>query len=519
MAGPGSFQPGFCRFLSLADEMILAVIERVDQSEDLCTLARTCGRFQALVEPYIYRSVLVRTGANAICLATALDRRPSRALEIQHFEVRYIHKVVVDDTGIVQSDNESGIESIDRILPHLRNLRHLTIESPCINNNPWRGDEMIPWRSGCRIRYTPLFRAANRATSLEVHSNGPLLFNKLQTVVLHTHGNTQRFELGDDAVIFLHPTLQNLTISCSDITTRMPLPPAIDNIEKTTSLRSLTFIECNINAIALGIILRYPRALKEIDLGERIHHFHESPTKPLVHYDREFMYALYQQHESLEYIRHVGRRRWRLDPSQLGPITLRDFKSLRCLALDPKSILTTHITTNGAPKSLETLRLFSDYVHCFNPQARSLPHRGRAGWKELVKITDKMRHVRQVDIVLAQTFADGILTSRGYKMEDLHRIWQAKERRQDVYRFAFVLKDQGRSFKLYAEHFQTGEIFIPPFLYGEETPVEHVIYDSEEPYVFNTPSRQKYQREADQNDRGFAENETEDEVIVLGLTG
>ncbi|KAF2817105.1 uncharacterized protein BDZ99DRAFT_564904 [Mytilinidion resinicola] len=519
MERPGMRQSGFCQFLSLADEIILAVIERVDQSKDLCRLARTCGRFQALVEPYIYRSVLIRTGAEAECLATSLDRRPSRTLDIQHFEVRYIHKVVVDDTGILQSDNESGIENVDRILPHLRNLRHLTIESPCINNNPWRGDEMIPWRSGCRVRYTPLFRAASQATSLDVPSNGPLLFNKLQTVVLHTHGNTQKFELGDDAVIFLHPTLQNLTISCSDITNRMSLPPPVENIEKTTALRSLTFIECNINAIALGTILRYPRALKEINLGERIHHFHDSPTKPLVHYHREFMHALYQQHESLEYIRNVGRRRWRPDPSQLGRITLRDFENLRCLALDPKSILISHLTTNGAPKSLQTLRLFSDYVHCFNPPARSLPHRGRAEWKELLKITDRMRHVRQVDIVLAQTFADGILQSRGYKMEDLYRIWQAKERRQDVYRFAFALKDQGRAFKLYAEHFQGGEIFIPPFLYGEDTPIEHVIYDSEEPYVFNTPSRQKHQREADQNDRGLDENEVEDEVIVLGLTG
>ena len=140
--------PRFSRLLDLADELLLGIIEQVEKPKDLCSFALACSRIQALVEPFIYRSILVRTGSQATGLVRSIKARPVRAYAIQTLEIRYIFTA------------EHDIEALDLVLMDLRNLRHLTIESPCLNNGPWRNGSR-PWESKCRIDYCTLFEAAS----------------------------------------------------------------------------------------------------------------------------------------------------------------------------------------------------------------------------------------------------------------------------------------------------------------------------------------------------------------------
>jgi len=156
--------PRFSGLLDLADELLLSIIEQVEKPKDLCNFALTCLRIQALVEPFIYRSILIRTGDQAVNLVCSTKARPVRASAIQTLEIRYVFTA------------EHNIEALDLVLMDLRNLRHLTIESPCLNNGPWRNGSQ-PWESKCRIDYCTLFEAA----SLKLPPSAPRTIPLLQS--------------------------------------------------------------------------------------------------------------------------------------------------------------------------------------------------------------------------------------------------------------------------------------------------------------------------------------------------
>lgn len=156
--------PRFSRLLDLTDELLLGIIEQVEKAKDLCNFALTCLQIQALVEPFIYRSILIRTGGQADNLVRSIKARPVRASAIQTLEIRYIFTA------------EHNIEALNLVLTDLRNLRHLTIESPCLNNGPWRNSSQ-PWESKCRIDYCTLFEAA----SLKLPPSAPRAIPLLQS--------------------------------------------------------------------------------------------------------------------------------------------------------------------------------------------------------------------------------------------------------------------------------------------------------------------------------------------------
>lgn len=138
-----------CRLLSLADELILAIIERIDSHETLVNLCATCPRLQALTEPYSFKSRLVRTGDQAERLAHVLMSRMERLDYVKVLSIRYVW------------EDEQGIEILSDLMKiGLHNIRDLTIESPCLNNDPWRNDPQLPWRSACRIDIGGMLRAA-----------------------------------------------------------------------------------------------------------------------------------------------------------------------------------------------------------------------------------------------------------------------------------------------------------------------------------------------------------------------
>jgi hypothetical protein len=145
---PGSTQAALAcsGLLSLVDELLLNIIDHIDNQEALCYLAMTCTRFQGLVEPYIWRDLLVLTGGHARRIMEALDSREERVDYIQNLSIRY------------KEERKEGIEELNHFIALMSKLKHLTLESPCPNNDEWRGGLFFDGFS--RINYTDLLASA-----------------------------------------------------------------------------------------------------------------------------------------------------------------------------------------------------------------------------------------------------------------------------------------------------------------------------------------------------------------------
>jgi hypothetical protein len=146
--GPGSTQLSLASsgLLSLVDELLLNILDHIDSREALCHLAATCMRFQDLVEPYIWRELLVLNGMHARKIALALDTRDARVDFVQSISIRY------------KEEFKEGIEELNHFIALMGRLKHLTVESPCPNNSEWRAGVFFDGYS--RIDYTNLLASA-----------------------------------------------------------------------------------------------------------------------------------------------------------------------------------------------------------------------------------------------------------------------------------------------------------------------------------------------------------------------
>jgi hypothetical protein len=145
---PGSTQLALASsgLLALVDELLLNIIDHIDNRQALCHLAATCMRFQGLVEPYIWRDLLVLTGRHARNIAAAFDGRDARIDYVQSISIRYKDEV------------KEGIEELNHFIALMGRLKHLTLESPCPNNSEWRAGLFFDGYS--RIDYTNLLASA-----------------------------------------------------------------------------------------------------------------------------------------------------------------------------------------------------------------------------------------------------------------------------------------------------------------------------------------------------------------------
>jgi hypothetical protein len=108
--------------LSLADELLLNILEHIGSKSDLRSLACTCSRLQALVEPFIWQSILILSGNHAMQAANSIQKREERALAIRSLQIRYPQHAA------------QGIEVLNLEMRKMIQLRELTVESSCPNN-------------------------------------------------------------------------------------------------------------------------------------------------------------------------------------------------------------------------------------------------------------------------------------------------------------------------------------------------------------------------------------------------
>lgn len=237
---------------SLPLELVEVVVSQIEHLSDLLSLARVNRLFQELAEPRIYAHVLIRNGSQARKLGSAISSRPIRATWIRSLQ----------DAGQLGCFN--GLAQLPDTLPSMTGLKELLVETPdCNSSSP---NERIPWVSK-QNAYSRLFaRAAQPSTGL---------LPRLLSCTLHFVDDTRSlYPLAHHSVIFLHPTLTSLTISCASIDPPTILHPLLlqPGLAHTTPLTSLSLIECDIHPQGLYHLLHLPRELESLHLTEAMHH-------------------------------------------------------------------------------------------------------------------------------------------------------------------------------------------------------------------------------------------------------
>jgi hypothetical protein len=178
------------QFLALADELLIEIISQIEDRQSLCSLARVSVRLQGLSEPFIFDSILIRTGDQARNLVRLFESRRVRMRAVHDLQIRYLYS------------SEDGIEDLNPVLKDLTQLRHLRVEAPCCNDTPWMDQPespALPWENGGRIDILGLFELALTLPT----SVTPSILSQLQycmfnykvlglftLLICHLHSNT-----------------------------------------------------------------------------------------------------------------------------------------------------------------------------------------------------------------------------------------------------------------------------------------------------------------------------------------
>ncbi|KAF2160571.1 hypothetical protein M409DRAFT_70325 [Zasmidium cellare ATCC 36951] len=447
--------------LDLPNELIAHIIEQVDNIRTLRRLARTCRRVQHLAEPALYRSILVRTGPETNDIRLALDSRPERAAGIHYLEIP------------CHARYRQDFEAIADLLDRARNLKELIFESPQCNTSEFEDAET--WREMA----TQLFEPFQNAVALEKEvdlARKPL--QKLRRLTLHCNGPDSPYWTLDSGslAIFLLPNLQFLKVSCVNILDRV-LEDAKDKSSKT--LKHLELEECNVSHRGLHGILSVPQDLEVLYLGENCHNIlqfaddidpgsnHLFTVNPQLTVD-----ALKQQSSTLTtftytttetYFQH--RHLARIRDACSAPIDagFTDFNKLTKVSLIGHCPnFERALMTSCSPPILKTLEF-----KALTPFRREL---GSTAEDHAIGIVPFLRApsasvpstLKNIDISFGSTAYDADGNILPSQTKNLIEVTSKATRSMGVH-LRFFFKPRSH--------------YFPPYLYGEPTPVETLVYD------------------------------------------
>lgn len=293
--------------------------------------------------------------------------------------------------------------------------------------------------------------------------------------------------------MFFHSTLKNITMSCSNFEADMDEKMVAAN-QMSTPLHSLTLIECNVDMQFLDLVLSLPKALKELSIGERLHVFNCKPSMDPKKRtsSAQFLTALQRQAHSLQRLEHIGGQLEYIPPRDTDPdgaAKLRSLSRLETLELGLESHLNYYLRANGFPPSLKTLKMLdaalpmiwgpglgprsmSDVAfHSVTTLVRDcMPPSINPDFKVHLNFTD-----RSIPTVDART------TRRGRDRQFVDHVFN----RPAIYQIARMLASYNARFVISRQEFPSRTPYIPPYMYGEETPVERRIYDSRYFWIFH----------------------------------
>lgn len=294
--------------------------------------------------------------------------------------------------------------------------------------------------------------------------------------------------------MFFHPTLRNITLSClnfeADVSSDGELLAAR---QKTTPLQSLTLIECNVDVQFLDVVLSLPKALKELSIGERLHTFPE--CEPSMNPRKRtsaalFLSSLQRQASSLQKLTHVGgliayQTARETDPE--GAAKLRNLTSLETLELGFESHLYYYLRNNGFPPSLKTLKML-DAAISLNA-AHDLRAMSDIAFRSITSlVTEHLPPVLQDKFTVHLHFSDHNIFRLfviAHPVEQNHLLSTLFLDRPAIYKIATVMKSYNARFIISRETFPKGTAYIPPYMYGEELPVDELMYTSDDYWRFS----------------------------------
>jgi hypothetical protein len=172
-------------------------------------------------------------------------------------------------------------------------------------------------------------------------------------------------------------------------------------------------------------------------------------------------------------------------PTAAEASQLSNFTSLKYLELGHGAgYLAQCLRQGGFPPNLETLRI-TDATYKHNTLYR------QTTYLQNFKILSTGGHQLAICSTALPLHLELVYqTGSGLKEDHVQRWWHnhddpiCQQNRLELYNIALVLKARGGSLKVFMETFPEGRNFIPPYLYGEDRPVEKCIYDSEHPFLF-----------------------------------
>ncbi|KAJ7197784.1 hypothetical protein GGX14DRAFT_470903 [Mycena pura] len=430
--------------LSVATELLLAVVEAIDDAASLRSFALTCKLARLLAEPVLYRAVLVTTGSQASRLADALQQQhlPTRAELVQVLDLR--------------PDRGADVGALTPLVGAMTRLRALSMESPF---------EFSDYGASAYRRWWEALMQGYRALFLDVQFGVGL--QNLERLTIHWSGAGSRiWLLTEFKPILTLPALQSLTVSCAVLGD--DLADGLAAFAGTTPLTHLELIECFVSQKALTAVLALPRALRSCHQGivrhqtSRPNTYQASPEQQLA--------ALSQQRHSLQQLTWfdkkfaygTGVRRVSTVPGR----GLCDFTELHTLTLDGASALFfSTLLSECAPPNLDRLRIIRhDNGTVLDHPIDSVAYTHIPGIPPPFSLHQHLPKLHHFDLVFSP------------HRNDAKPLWAKPDRRDYVKRLGEDYYGYGIRLSIFVAY---RGYFIPPYLFGEEVPYEEPAYRAE----------------------------------------
>ncbi|RMZ77798.1 hypothetical protein DV737_g4195, partial [Chaetothyriales sp. CBS 132003] len=464
--------------LGLPDEIMVAIfgfLDYVDHREAVFV----SRQFHGFSEPYLYRNVHVRHSRQAKALAYSLKADIRRARFVRHLLVS------------TKLGEEDGVSGLPPFIAEMCNLQKLRLETPDCNSI--MPEERIDWVK-LQDRYERIFGMS----SVLMPSQKRLLPN-LQSCTIHfVDSDKEIYSMTRYSMLFLHPTLKSLTISCAstDFPGLLLKPSQIDpSLQKSTRLEFLHLEECDIFPQTLALLLSFPRQLKSLKISEGVRYTDFRSRSGRLHGNvspASFVYALAQHClESLEWLslslgyrRHTTHSITDIDQH----LALSAFVKIKHLEVDKGTVSLLrsrpcdHHTWRRLPPNLEILRVFGipviqrlpfrtisnpklPFEECF------IEEKAAHGVPKLKSLIFDFEHYRHEEDLI-QRPANNMGSDQGSNYVD-----QAISiLKNECARFEPICKKAGVQLQLQSTILPTG--FIPPYLFYEEHPIRDTIWQT-----------------------------------------
>ncbi|PVI05333.1 hypothetical protein DM02DRAFT_610643 [Periconia macrospinosa] len=451
--------------LDLPAELVVQIVDHLAlEKETLCSLAQTCRLLQNECEKHIYATIDLHSTNDLTYIIEAFERRPARIACVETLNIIYKFH------NNIQTTLEDRMR-FNVCLHRMEALKHWYVESPfdnfqwdCDGGHEWVEDDMEEFR-----------KALERPCLPKTNLRQDIGLSKLETLVIHSHGAAADFwDLGGFHCLFRHPTLRDLHVSC------IVLPPDLPELEScigSTALTKLVFDECVLNPKALDRILRTPKGLKHLTLGENVYNPRPLPppvSEHLTLLPTAALEALSHVSHSLESLTHYdplwrrpGRAMYRSQP--LKGDGLRDFHRLKFMEIDPCSFLHQFIYAHvQAPPNLETFRIHHGLKKDYDMYNESLI--------DLFEELPPLEPYTRLESLKTLEFVQGTaLDTREANASHINSSDAVEER----HAYAYKLFKHGINMKMYVEAVWKTSL-LPPYLHNEQKPELICIYDADD---------------------------------------